>query len=143
MKKELEQRNAELEEMVRQLLEAKSTLSVFRRFWNWLKPCVVPFMIGMMLGSIIVYMADPTPPYAKQQTVTLEQQAAQGGAAIPFSSGSPSLLPWNLQPNDLMGEASDFSLTNTSEEPSPSNPQADSGQTTSERYYRLPLRRTR
>ena len=105
-------------------------------------------MLGFGIGKFVNIPA-PTIPVATQQTSTLEQQAAAGGAAIPFPSVSPSPPPLTTPPSDSWEpspteeaeeELNGCTSTNTSEESSPSSPQADAGQTTSTRFYRTPRR---
>ena len=168
----------ELKELLQQIKEEKAQLiaernkpSMFRNSWNWAKPYIIPFIFGVIVGGLVVSIPIPTMPFVSQQSAkleqqapvvaTLEQQAALGGAAVPFPSVSPSPPPLNSPPSDWsmeeameenmeenreemeQSEPIDSSLTTTSESPSPSSPQADSGETPSTRYYRLPLRRTR
>ena len=146
----------ELKELLQQIKEEKAQLiaernkpSAFRNFWDWAKPYIIPlvfcfasFIGGVIVCELLTVSKAPTPALTPVP-VTLEEQAAAGGAAVPFPSGSSSLPPLNSPPENLIEEPSDSSLTTTSEEPSPSSPQADNGEISSNRYYRLPLRRTR
>ena len=136
-----ETRLAEIEETLRQLTTKKP--SAVRNLWNWCKPYIIPFVLGMIVGGLFVNVPISAIPVANRQTSILEHQAALGGAAIPFPSGSPSPSPSALPLIDWMEEPTDLSSTSISEEPSPNNPQADSGRTPSTRFYRLPLRRMR
>ena len=140
---ELRLQNTQLTEMVRQLLEAKQKPSVLLQWWNRCKSYIIPIILVMIVCGQFAYIAIQTKPIANQQSTILEHQAAVGGAAVPFPSVSPLPPLLTSPPENLIEEPSDSMSTNTSEESSPNNPQADSGQKTSERYYRLPLRRTR
>ena len=140
-KKELENLVLELQSQ----LAASKQPSTIRQFWDRVKPYLVPFILGAMLGGIVTYSAVCGLPTVSTQT-TLEQKAASGGAVIPFPSGSPSPSHSSLLPSDSKAEVTAGvktpSWTNTSEPPLPKSPQADNGQTPSTRFYRLPLRRT-
>jgi hypothetical protein len=135
-KKELENLVAEL----RAELAASKQPSTIRQFWTWCKPYLVPFILGAMLGSIVTYSAVCGLPSADTQT-SLEQKAALGGAVIPFPSGNPLPSPLASPPKDSKAESTASLWTTLSEPPLPSNPQADNGQTTSTRFYRLLTRR--
>ena len=108
-------------------------------------------LLGFGIGHFWQSNSLPTPRPVPVVTSTLEQQAAAGGAVIPFPSVSPSPPPLTTPPSDLWEpspteeaeeeeELNGCTSTNTSEESSPSSPQADSGQTTSTRFYRTPRR---
>ena len=161
----------EMQELLLKLLAERNRPSMFRQFWDRCKPHIITIILVMIVCGQFVYIATQAKPVANQQSAkleqqapvvaTLEQQAALGGAAVPFPSVSPSPPPLNSPPSDWsmeeameenmeenreemeQSEPIDSSLTTTSESPSPSSPQADSGETPSTRYYRLPLRRTR
>ncbi|MDR0328411.1 MAG: hypothetical protein LBI05_08965, partial [Planctomycetaceae bacterium] len=130
---ELYQRLSDLEGILLKLTEKKP--SKFRQFLDRYKQYIIPFVIGLLIGVL------SSPNSYLLTSNSLPQQAATGGAAIPFPSGSslPSLLYSPL--GNSTGEPTDSSLTSTSEESSPSNPQADNGQKTSTQYYRVPPRR--
>jgi len=139
-KKELEQQNAELLTNLRRLMEEKEKPTALRQFWDRIKPYIIPFVLGMLLGGLSVTVCGL--PTAVSRT-TLEQKAASGGAAIPFRSGSPSPSLLNSPQENWNEEPSGFSWTSTSEKPSQAKPQADNGQRTSTRYYNPLIRRTR
>ena len=130
---DIAQRISAIEELLQQLTQKKPSL--LRRLVNWCKPFIIPFILGMLVGGIAV-------PIALQGKAAnfSQQQAALGGAVIPFPSVSPSPSLSALPLIDSMQEPSGCTSTSTSEESSPSNPQADAGQTTSIRFYRT-LRR--
>jgi len=139
-KKELEQQNAELIELLRQAQEPKP--SKVQQFWTWCKPYLVPFILGMIVGGLTVtFWQSPAIPSITQ--TSLEQKAASGGAAIPFRSGNPLPSHSSLPPSDSNMGTVDSSLMNTYEPPLPPSLQADNGQIPSTRFYRLLLRRTR
>jgi hypothetical protein len=73
---------------------------------------------------------------------TLEQQAATGGAAIPFPNGKPSPTLSVSPSNNSQTEPTPALWKSLSEPPSPSNPQADNGQTKSTKSSRPLLRLT-
>jgi len=135
-KKELENLVAELQTQ----LAASKQPSTIRRFWTWCKPYLVPFILGALLGSIVTYSAVCGLPSAIS---TLEQQAALGGAVIPFPSGnsSPSLLALPLK--NSKAESTAPLWMSTSEPPLQGSPQADNGQRTSTRSFGRPIRPTR
>jgi len=69
---------------VEMLAEIRREPSAFQKFWNWLKPYVIPFILGMIVGGLTVgFWKSPVIPGITQ--TTLEQKAASGGAVIPFS----------------------------------------------------------
>jgi len=140
-KKELEQMNAELQASLRQLLEAKEKPFKIVQFWNWFKHYIIPLIVGMIVGLFIAHYSSLTTNHLP--LTTIEQQAASGGAAIPFPSGTPSPTPSTSLPQDSTAESTASSWMSTFEPPSPSNPQADSGQTNSQRSYRQTLLRRR
>ena len=119
----------ELEALVTKL-QAEAKSSMIRKLWDWCKPSLIPFILGMLVGGTAAGFRLPA----------LEQQAATGGAVIPFPSVSPSPSLSALPLIDSMQEPSDCTSMSTSEESSPSSPQADAGQTTSIRFYRTPRR---
>ena len=129
---ELDTRFATLEALLLKLTEKKP--SAVQRFWHWIKPYVIPFILGMMFGGLIIGIG--------------QQQAASGGAASPFpvlkqSSGSPLPMLSSMPPNDWNAETVPTPSMNTSEPPLQANPVADAGQTKSTGFYRPPLRRMR
>ena len=132
---ELEKRLSDMETAILEMMENRAP----RTFWDWVKPYILPFIFGTILGVFW----QPQMPFAFPSQPTIEQQAASGGAAIPFPSGSPFPSLSSLPPGDSRAEPTASSLTSTYEPPSPSNPQADAGQTTSARSSRLLLRRIR
>jgi len=146
-RKELEQQNAELLELLRLATTPKP--SKVQQFWTWCKPYLVPFILGAMLGGVVAYSAAVSGLPSVVSQTSLEKQAALGGAAIPpfpqwtqpKGNPSPSLLA--LPPSDSNMGTADSSLTSTSEPPLPNSPQADNGQTPSTRFYRPLIRRIR
>ena len=138
-----EQRLADIEEILLHVDMKIERLSKTSRTTFWAKPYIIPFVFGVIFGGLFVNIPAPTIPFVSQSSAKLEQQAAAGGAAIPFPSVSPSPPPSTLPPGDSTAESTSSSSTSMSEESSPNSPQADAGQTTSTRFYRLPFRRTR
>jgi len=142
---ELENRLATFEKLLLARIEVKP--STVRKFWDWAKPYIVPFIFGVIVGGMFVNIPTPAFPLVSKissnSTPKLEQQAASGGAAIPFPSESPLPSPLTPPPGYLIEEMTDSSLTSISEEPSPPVPQVDNGQRTSRRYSRPLLRRMR
>ena len=137
-----EKRLSDIEGILRQLAEERAKPSRIRRLWNWGKPYIIPFILGMIVGSAAVSLL-PTADSHLPSPSTLEQQAATGGAVIPFPSGKPSP---SLLVSPLIGstkEPSGSSLTSPFEPPSPANPQADNGLTESTRLFRRLTRPTR
>ena len=131
---ELDNRFATLEALLLKLTEKKP--STIRKLWNWLKPYLVPFLLGMLFG-IVAISVFPT-----------HQKAALGGAAVPPSqwtqrSDSPSPSPWNSPLGDWMLEPNDSLSMKISEPPLQANPQADAGQTKSITSSRPLTRRAR
>jgi len=134
---EIENRFSQIEDLLLKLTEEKP--SMLRSIWNWCKPYIIPFIIGMMIGGLIGYsfttINSPT-----------EQQAVQGGTVIPFPI-SPQLseltLPshLNLPQTDSNREIAGTPLMNTSELPSPNSPQVYAGQANSVRLLRPLIRR--
>jgi hypothetical protein len=130
----LEKRLSDLESILLKLTEKKP--SKLRKFWNWIKPYVIPFILGMMVGNI----GQLLPTWFDTRTAN-KQQAVQGGAAPPFSkwvqpNGSPSPSPSTSLPGNSTTESTASSLTNTSELPSPPSRQADDGQKKSTRLFK-------
>ena len=133
--KDMEKRFSDIEGILLKLTEEKP--SGIRKFWDRFKPYIVPFILGMMVGNfgqVWSFVYRPQTP--------IEQQAALGGAVIPFPNGNPSPSFLALPPKDSTVERNGSSLTNISEPPLPPNRQADNGQTRSTRLFRLPLRPT-
>jgi len=123
-------RVSDLEEAVLKLMDEQCP--------HRIKQSIIPFIFGMMIGGIgmtLLPSACSTRTAIEQKT-TFEQQAALGGAAIPFPSGKPSPNVLNVLPKDSKAEPADCSLTNTSEPPLPSSLQADDGQKESTRFFR-------
>jgi len=97
---ELETRFTTLEALLLKLTEKKP--SALQRFWHWIKPYAIPFILGMILGGFIIGMG--------------KQQAASGGAASPFpvsmqSSGSP--LPIVMEKTFALGISGMFATVST------------------------------
>ena len=129
---ELETRFTTLEALLLKLTEKKP--SALQRFWQWSKPYIIPFILGMLLGGLIIGIG--------------KQQAASGGAASPFSvlkpsSGSRLPMLSSMPPDNSRAEWSDSSWKSNSEPPLQANPVADNGQTTSTGSSRVPIRRMR
>ena len=150
-KKGLEQQNAEIQEQLQQRiaeLEARLKPSAFREFWNWskshwLKPYIIPFILGMLVGWLSAAACGLPSAVSITQTTTLEQQAATGGAAIPFPNASPLPSPWNSPPGDWIEESAGIPFTRVSDETLPSNPQADNGRANSQGLFPTRLLRRR
>ena len=138
MKEELEQLVAELRE---QLQQAKEKPTTIRKLWNWCKPYIIPFILGVIVG--VLSACGLSSAISIPQATTIEQQAAQGGAAVPFPNASPLPSPSNSLPGDWIEEIVDLPSMNISELPLPSNPQADDGQAPSTRLLRPLIRRMR
>jgi len=98
-RKELENKVAELTEQLRQQSEPKP--SAVRNLWNWCKPYIIPFILGVIVCGQFVYIATQTKPVVNQQTSILEQQAALGGAAIPFQERSTIVDALELAAGEL------------------------------------------
>jgi len=136
---DIEKRFSDIEAILRKLVEPKP--SMFRQFWDWAKPYIVPFIFGVIVGGLTFGGQWQLPNVVPPRT-TIEHQAAQGGAAIPFPNGNLSPVPLTLPLGDWSEEIADSPSMSLFEEPSPSNPQADAGQTRSTRFYRPLFRRT-
>ena len=141
--KDMEKRFSDIEGILLKLTEEKP--SGIRKFWDRFKPYIVPFILGMMVGTFSAAVCGlPSAVFTPQTPI--EQQAALGGAVIPFPNGNPSPSPLYALPRDSKAERNGGvqtpSLTNISEPPSPPNPPVDNGQTRSTRLFRLPLRPT-
>ena len=139
-----------LEAAILKLTEQKPT--AFCAFWRgcqegfllgayWIMPYTIAFLLGVFSCTLVNEYKRPQVTKNEQQT--LEQQAALGGAAIPFPSGSPS--PWLLTtpPKDLPAESTAHWWMSTFEPPSQANPQADNGQTNSQESFRRTQQRRR
>ena len=114
--------------------------SILRQCWNWCKPYIIPFLLGVLVGILATAVCGlPSAVFPP----TLERQAAVGGAAIPFPNESPLPSPSNSLPGDSITESTASSSTNISELPLPPSLQADNGQTNSQRLFHRPLVRRR
>jgi hypothetical protein len=133
--KDMEKRFSDIEGILLKLMEEKP--SMIQKLWDQFKPYIIPFILGMMVGTIGQPLSFVYRPQA-----TTEQQAALGGAVIPFQNSSPSPSPLVLPPKDSTAEWSGSSLTNIFEPPLPANRQADNGQTTSTKLFRRLVRLT-
>jgi hypothetical protein len=109
---------------------------------------LVQFVMMLITGAMLIfvfgfYIGKESCQHRQTESssTTLEQQAALGGAAIPFPSDNPSPTPSNLPQRTSTAGATAASSTNIFEPPSPSSQQADSGQQDSTRYSRPLLRR--
>jgi len=140
-KKELEQQNAELLENLRQLMAENEKPSAFKKFWNWGKPYIIPFILGMILG-LVVGIGGQSIPLGNLTPLTIEKQAALGGAVIPFPNVSPSPSHSTSPQGNSPAESTASSLTNTCAPPSPPSLQVDDGQRILRRSYSPLLRRT-
>ena len=136
MSTDIEKRISDLETNVLQLMVEKDK-SRFKWIPAWFIPCVIGVMIGLLIANF------PTLTTHHSPLTTLEQQAATGGAAIPFLKEShlPSLL--NSPPGDSKTESADSSSMSISEPPLPNSRQADNGQANSQKLFRLRLLRIR
>jgi hypothetical protein len=131
-KKEIEQKYAELLKQ----MEEREKPSTLQAFLSKIKPYIIPVIIGVIIGNFGL----PKMPVAFPTLTTIQQQAVQGGTAIPFPSVFPSPSHSNSPPGNSTKEWNDLSWMSTSEPPSACNPQADSGQTTSTKSSRPPIR---
>jgi hypothetical protein len=131
-KKELETRVAELERLLLKQTEKKPSRT--QQCWNRVKPYIIPFILGMMLGTALSATAYRLHPTASP--TTLEQQAALGGAAIPFPSVSPLPMLSALPQDNSTTESTASKWMSPSEPPLPDNPPADDGLTNSTRLFR-------
>jgi hypothetical protein len=106
-----------------------------------LLPYIIPFILGMMVGYLMFGTTGNLLPPAFDTRTTIEQQAARGGAAIPFPSGNPSPTLWSPPQENSKTELTASLWMSTSEPPLPNSPQVDNGQTNSQRSFRrTPLR---
>jgi hypothetical protein len=137
MSTDIEKRFSDIDEILLKLMEKEP--STFQKIWNWAKPFIIPFILGAIFSGLIQQQI----PFTLNTRTTIEQQAATGGAAIPFPSGSPLPSPSAPPPEDWKAGQTAASLTNTSEPPSPPSPLADKGQTKSTRLFRPLFRRMR
>ena len=140
-KKGLEQQLAEQHEQLKQAMALIAVLqepSTVQKYWDWCKPYIIPFVIGVIVGVLITNHLPLTTNHS-----TFERQAAIGGAAIPFPNASPLPSPLNSLPGDWIEESADTPFTRVSDETLPSNPQADNGQESSQGLYRIRLLRRR
>ena len=140
-KNEIEKRFSDIEDLLLKLTETKP--SRLRSLWNWCKPYIIPFILGMIVGGLLQHVAIAPQP----QATTIERQAATGGAAIPFLNVSP--LQSHL--NSLLGDSTELlgegeiagtPSMSTSAPPLPLNQQVDSGQAPSTRLLRPLIRQT-
>jgi len=139
---ELTQRLSDIEGILLQLMEKKP--SRIRQIWNWMKPSLVPFILGMMVGILSAVVCGlPSAVFPPLTT----KQAASGGAAIPpFSewtqrNGNPLPSPSSMPQGNSKTELSGSSLRNISEPPLPVNPAVDDGQANFPRSFRrIPVR---
>jgi hypothetical protein len=125
-----EKRLCDIETILRMLVEERRKLSRIGQLWNRWKSHLIPFILGMILGGVAANCLLPS------AQPTLEQQAALGGAAIPFPSGSPSPMLSTSPPEISEAESTASSLMNISEPPLPPSPPAESGQMNSQRSFR-------
>jgi hypothetical protein len=148
--KELAKQFSDMQEILRRMTEKKP--SKIRQLWNFCKPYIIPFVFGMLFGHFVSMPFAFSPQPTIEHKTTLEQQAAQGGAAIPFPSGNPSPTLSTPPPENSTAlgdrretaetQSTASSLTKISEPPSLPNPQADNGQTNSQKSFRRTLLRT-
>ena len=84
-KKELEQLLADMkeqaqrsDEIIEQLrLAAKPKPSVFSRAWNWCKPFILPFVLGVIIGGLYVNILTPPMRIVYPQSSKLEPQVRE------------------------------------------------------------------
>jgi hypothetical protein len=148
-----EKRLSEIESMLLKLVEEREKpsrigVATLRRLWKWGKPYIIPFILGMLFGQLVSLPFTFTPQPVIEQRTTLEQQAALGGAVIPFPSGNSSPMLSTSPPKNSEGyepptESTASMWKKVSEPLLPSNPQADTGQTNSQKSFRRTLLRTR
>jgi len=117
----------------------KKKPSAFWKFWNRALPYMVPFILGMMTCCVGHFVL----PYVFRPQAAIEQQAALGGAAIPFPSGNPLPSPSSSPPTNSTAVPPPSLWMSTFEPPSQANPPAQNGQKKSERLSRPLLRLTR
>ena len=84
-----EKRLSDIEGILQKLVEERQKPSRIRQLWNWGKPHIIPFTFGVIVGMLSAAVcglpsAVNTPQPVIGQKTTLEQQAATGGAAVPF-----------------------------------------------------------
>ena len=133
---DLEKRFSDIETILRKLMADNvggRKPTALSAALNWSKPYIVPFVFGAILGFLISFVSQPQ---TTSQHQTIQQQAALGGAVIPFPNGSLSPSPLALLPNDSNVGTADSSLTNSSELPLHVSRPADAGQTNSMRLFR-------
>jgi hypothetical protein len=139
-----EQRLSEIENALLKLAEERKKPSRIRQLWNWGKPYIIPFILGMMFAQLFPMLPLTfSPQPVIEQKMTLEQQAALGGAAIPFPNGKPSPTLSASPPENSKTEPTSASWTKTSAPPLPANPRADNGQKISTGLFRRQSRPTR
>ena len=123
----------------------RSRASMIQRFWAWCKQNYQTLVVSILLSLLIVTnVPNPIRYFVdKPQPTTIEQQAAQGGAVVPFWNDKPSPVPLKSPPENLKRERIGSPSMSTSDSPLPPNPQADNGQKESTRSFRPLIRRTR
>ena len=47
-----EKRLADIETILRMLIKDREKQSTVRQLWNWAKPSIIPFILGMMIGGV-------------------------------------------------------------------------------------------
>jgi hypothetical protein len=134
---QLKKRIAELEAALLTLAEPKPSRT--RQLWNRVKPYLIPFILGVIVGTTLSAASCRLLPASF--STTLEHQAATGGAVIPFGNASPSPMLSSEPQGIWTTELIDLSLTNESEPPSQPSPQADNGQESSQESSRRTLLR--
>ena len=97
---ELENRIAELEAELEAQLRP-----VFRQFWDRCKPHIIPFVLGMIVVGLFVNIPALPIPFVSQPSAKLEQQAAAGGAVIPFQERQSLAESLELAADRLVGMA--------------------------------------
>jgi hypothetical protein len=129
---DIDKRIATIEQMLFQFVEEQKKPSMIRKCYNWIKPYLVPFILGMMIGGITVSLPSMFRPSSAID------QAVSGGTAIPFPSDalSPSLS--TLPPRDSTEESTPSWWMNSYEPPLLDSPPADNGQTNSIESFNMP-----
>jgi hypothetical protein len=133
-------RLSDIEDTLRKLME-KQENKLLSAAVCCLQSAVSKYLIPFILGMIIGNFGQPLSFVSTPQT-TLEQQAALGGAAIPFPNSKPSPTLSVSPPNNSKTEPTPALWKSLSEPPLPPSPQADNGQTKSTKLSRPLLRRT-
>jgi hypothetical protein len=129
--KDIAKRLTDIDTLLLKLTEKKP--STIQKFWHFIKPFIIPFILGVIVGFCVGTSGEWRVVSNSLLTThhsPLTEQAAQGGAAIPFPSDSFSPSPSISPPGNSKTEQTDTSSMSTSEPVLPVNRPADAGQTT-------------